>query len=311
MIEAFKSLLAVSVLVFPVASMLSVGLGYTLCEIAGPFRHPERIFRALVANFVLVPLLAFGIARLLSLEPAFTTGLMLIGTAAGAPFLIKLTRAANADPALSATMVVLLMPLTVVYMPLVIPLVVADASVRAIAIAAPLLATLILPLILGLVLDSTLPRWAARLQPVAMKTSSIALLVLVTSTVVVNAPLLARLLGTGAIAAAFLLIAGAFCVGYLIASPGGGRRTVMGLGTAQRNIAAAMVVAKDFDDPNILVMVVVVSVIDLVVLFPIAWVLRRRSTGGATRAKREGAGASALPASPQWEMGERDGARPR
>jgi BASS family bile acid:Na+ symporter len=52
----------------------------------------------------------------------------------------------------------------------------------------------------------------------------------------------------------------------------------MGLGAGQRNIAAALVVAsKDFDDPRTLVMVVLFSVLDLMVLFPIAWVLRRRA----------------------------------
>jgi BASS family bile acid:Na+ symporter len=274
--------------------MLSVGLGYTFREVAEPLRHPERVFRALVANFVLVPLLAFGVSRVLSLEPALATGLMLLGTAAGAPFVIKLTRVANADPALSATLVVLLMPLTVVYMPLVVPLVVADASASATGIAVPLILTLIVPLIVGLVVDAVLPRWAAWLRPTANKTSSIALLALVASTVVVNARLLGNMFGTGAIAAAFLLIGGAFCIGYLIASPGAGRRTVMGLGAGQRNVAAAMVVAtQDFDDPNVLVMVVVGSVIDLVALFPIAWVLRRRSTSGRTPPPRMGFAGSA------------------
>jgi predicted Na+-dependent transporter len=52
----------------------------------------------------------------------------------------------------------------------------------------------------------------------------------------------------------------------------------MGLGAGQRNIAAALVVAaRDFNDPKTLVMVVLFSVLDLAVLFPIAWVLRRRS----------------------------------
>lgn len=277
MIADFATLLSISVIVFPVASMLAVGLSFTLREIAGPLRHPHKVFRALVANFVLVPLLASGIARLLGLAPPFATGLMLVGTAAGAPFLVQLTLAARRDPALSATLIVLLMPVTVVYMPLVIPHVVADASVRASAIVTPLLLTLILPLIIGLAIDATRPRLAARMRPAAGKIASVALLALVGSTVVVNAPVFWNLVGTGAISAAVLLTAGAFAVGYLLATPGGGRRTVLGLGTAQRNIAAAMVVAADdFQDRNVLVMVVVVSVLDLLVLFPIAWLLRRR-----------------------------------
>ena len=44
---------------------------------------------------VIVPLLALGISRLLSLAPALAAGVMLVGTAAGAPFLIKLTQLSN------------------------------------------------------------------------------------------------------------------------------------------------------------------------------------------------------------------------
>lgn len=67
-------------------------------------------------------------------------------------------------------------------------------------------------------------------------------------------------------------------MGYLISSSGFNRRAVMGLGAGQRNIAAALVVAsQDLSDPRTLVMVVLFSVIDLMVLFPIALVLRRNS----------------------------------
>jgi BASS family bile acid:Na+ symporter len=273
-----QSLLALSVLAFPVASMFAIGLSFTLKQIAGPLRHVGRVFRALVANFVIVPLLALGISRLLGLEPSLAAGLMLIGTAAGAPFLIQLTQAANANTGLSATLLVLLMPVTVLYMPLVIPLVVTDASVSVSGIALPLISTLLLPLVAGLVLDSGRPSLAARLRPVAIKTSSVALIVLIASTLVLNGPRFRHLLGTGAIAAAVLLTAGAFAAGYLLSSPGFDRRTVMGLGAGQRNVAAALVVAsQDFDDPNTLVMVVLCLAVELMILFPIAWMLRRRS----------------------------------
>ncbi len=222
--DLFELLLAISVLAFPIASMLGVGLSYTLPQIVGPLRHPDRVFRALVANFVLVPLLAFGITRMLRLEPALAAGVMLVGTAAGAPFLIKLTQAANADTRLGATLLVLLMPLTVVYMPLAIPWVGADASVNAMGIAVPLLSTLLLPLVVGLVVQAVSPRLAARLRPLAITISSAALVVLIASTLVVNVPVFKDLLGTGAIAAAILLTLGSFVCGYLISSQGFNRR---------------------------------------------------------------------------------------
>ncbi|MFO7178855.1 MAG: bile acid:sodium symporter [Pseudomonadota bacterium] len=270
--------LRVATLVFPIASMLAIGLGYGVKELVRPLRHPHRVFRALVANFVLVPLLAFGLCRLLRLEPSLAAGLMLVGTAAGTPFLLKLTEAARADTGLSAALLVLLVPVTVVYMPLVLPLVVAGASVDAIGVAVPLFTTLLVPLAVGFVLDATLPRLGARVRPIASSLSSVALAVLVGSTLALHAPSFRDLFGTGAILAAILLVVGAFAMGSLLASPGFDRRTVMGLGAAQRNIAAAIVVAtQDFADPSTLVMVVMFSLIGLLLLFPIALTLRRHA----------------------------------
>jgi BASS family bile acid:Na+ symporter len=53
---------------------------------------------------------------------------------------------------------------------------------------------------------------------------------------------------------------------------------VLGLGTAQRNLAAALVVATaNFDDPDVMVMVLVLGLLGLVVLMVTAGELGRRS----------------------------------
>jgi hypothetical protein len=65
---ALVSLLNLAVLVFSVTSMLSVGFSYTLREIAKPLRNLRGVLLALAAKFVLVPLLAYVVSRLLSLE---------------------------------------------------------------------------------------------------------------------------------------------------------------------------------------------------------------------------------------------------
>lgn len=270
---------SISVLLFPIASMFAVGLSFTFTQIVRPLRYPDRVFRAIVANFILVPLLALGISRLFAFDYSLASGMALVGMAAGAPFLLKLTQVANADVKLGASLLVVLMPLTVIYMPLVVPLVIKGVSVNAIGIAVPLVLMMLLPLLAGHLLDSIFPLLALRLQPIARHTSSIALVTIVVSTLVLNGPLFRGLFGTGAVIGAILLTAGGFGIGYLISSQGFNRRAVMGLGTGQRNIAAALVVAsQDFDDPKVLTMVVLFSVIDLMVLFPIAMILRRRST---------------------------------
>jgi predicted Na+-dependent transporter len=231
-----STLLDIAVLVFAVTSMLSVGFGHTVREIVGPLRHARGVLRALVGNFVLVPILAFGVARLLSLRQDLEIGLMLISMAAGAPFLIKLTEHAEHDVGLSATLLVLLLPATVLYMPLVVPLAVPNASVNPWSIAMPLMLTMLLPLGIGLSVRELSPAWAELLRPAMGTTSSIALAVLVVMTFLSNLRGILNLLGTGAIVAAFL-------IGYVLGGHDPEIRGALGLATGQRNISAATVVA--------------------------------------------------------------------
>ena len=271
-------LLNASVVVFAITSMLSVGFGHTVREVLGPLRNVGAVVRALLANFVLVPLLAIAVLRLLPLEEPHAIGLFLIATAAGAPFLIKLATAAESDVALSATLLVLLLPATILYMPVVVPLALPDARVSALAIAVPLVVTMLLPLAAGLVVRALSDRWAARLQPGSAKVSTVSLVVLVLATVLANLRGILAILLTVSILGALLVIGGAFVIGYLLGGRDRESREVLGLGTSQRNIAAATVVATQaVGDPETLVMVIVSSLVGFAVLFPVAAWLRRRS----------------------------------
>jgi len=274
---------SIAVIVFAVSSMFSVGLAYSVRSIVGPLREVRAVFRALVANFVLVPLFAVAIERIIPIEPPLALGLFLLAASAGAPFLIKLASAARSDLALSAALLLLLVPATVVFLPFYVPLAMAHPSLSGLtyvpanllAIGVPLLSTMILPLVVGLVVHATAPRWAARLVPIVGKLATVTLLLVVIATFLANVHEVLRILKTGAIGAALALIGGAFAIGYLMS--GRDRGVVLGLATSQRNIAAAMVVAsRSFGDPDVLVMVTASSIVGLIVLFPIAWLLSRR-----------------------------------
>lgn len=276
--DLLQPLLTASVFVFTVSSMLSVGFAYTVQQVLAPLRYPSAVIRALAANFVLVPILALAIVRVVPLAPDIQIGLVLLGCAAGAPFLIKLTQAAEGDVGLSATLLVLLVPFTVLFMALVVPWLVPEAQVSAGPIAVQLAATLLVPFAIGLFVRAMSPRWAQRLQPIMGKTSTIALLVLFATTIALHARQILSL-GATAFTAALMLILGAFAIGYLLARPGKSRRTVLALGTAQRNIAASTIVAtQDVERANTLVMVVLTSMMGILVLFPLARWLRNRTS---------------------------------
>ncbi len=284
MADLLSILLNLSVLVFAVSSMLSVGLAYTLQELLGPLRNVGGVVRVLVANFVLVPLLAYVVLRVVPLARPHAAGLALVATAAGAPFLIKLTERSAGDLAISATLLVILLPATVVYMPIVVPLIAPEAAVSALAIARPLVLTMLLPLAGGLLVRAKARPWAERIGPVLGPVSSVSLAVLVLATFALNVSGIIGIFGTGAILAALAVVLGAFAVGFAL-GPRPESRDELGLATAQRNIAAATVVATQaLGDPDVVVMVVVTSLVTLAVLFPIASVLRKREARRAAAA---------------------------
>src|SRR2546430_15687963 len=69
-------------------------------------RNGKLVFLALLANFVLMPLGALAIATLLRLDQPLGIALLLLGAAAGAPFLPKLAGIAKGNLALDRKSVV-------------------------------------------------------------------------------------------------------------------------------------------------------------------------------------------------------------
>jgi BASS family bile acid:Na+ symporter len=106
---------------------------------------------------------------------------------------------------------------------------------------------------------------------------------------VVNFEKIISAVGTGGILAALVVLIGAFAVGFLTGGRPAEQRAVLGLGTAQRNLSAAIVVAaQNFgDDAEVITMVMLVGVIGLIVLFAAAGELGRRSLARSPAATDE------------------------
>src|SRR6267378_1574375 len=240
--ELLSKAVPITMLTFVVSSMLAVGLSLTFQQIVAPLRNGKLVFLALLANFVLMPLGALGIAKG---NLAFAVGLM-----------------------------VLLMVLTVAYMPLVLPLLLEGVSVDPMKIARSLLLLMLLPLGVGLAVNAGFGSIAERMRAPLNRISTLSLAFLIALLLVTNIQNVVALFGTRGILASILFLLAGAGIGWLLGGPSLETKGVLALATAQRNIAAALVVGgKDFDDPNVLVMVVVVAVVGLLILMPLARVL--------------------------------------
>ena len=85
--ELLSKAATMALLSFVVSSMLAMGTGLTVAQIIEPLRSARLVVLSLFANFVLMPLVAFALAKVLWLDEPFAVGLLLLGCAAGAPFL--------------------------------------------------------------------------------------------------------------------------------------------------------------------------------------------------------------------------------
>ena len=259
---------------FVVSSMMAMGVGFTVRQIIDALRDVRLVLLALLANFVAMPLGALALDKMLRLDEPLGVGLLLLGAAAGAPFLPKLTELAKGDLPFSVGIMVLLAIGTVGYLPLVLPLLLPGINVDSKKIAGWLFLLTLLPLAGGLALRARCGEVAARVKPVLDWVCNVTLVPMVLLLAVANFDKILHVFGTRGILAGFLLIGLGFGIGWMVGGPGSDRRRALALGTGQRNVAAALVVASDsFGDPSVVIMVIVVTIVGLLTLLPLCHVL--------------------------------------
>lgn len=288
--QVLTALTQVGILLFVVAGMAAMGLHLTLARIVVPLRDARLVVGILVANFVVVPVVAVGAARLLPMDDASAAAVILVGCAAGAPFLPTLAGLAKGDAATAVGVMVLLMVLTVGFAPLVVPLVLEGATVAAGDIASSLVVYMLVPLALGLLVRARYERFAGLAAGALQHASTAGLGVGIVAGLLVTWREVLGSIGSWVFLGTGLVVGVGLLAGWLA---GLGRptsdRQVLALATAQRNVSAALVIAASLDG-DAMVRTLVAALVIPIVLIAVAGEVGRRSRGPATAAgAQEGA----------------------
>lgn len=267
-----------SLLIFLLCSMLSTGMSIAPGALLAPLRKASIVLPAILVNFIAGPALAWGIARGLSLEEGHSVGLMLLGCAAGAPFLPKLVGAAKGSLVYAAALMVLLTTGTIIFLPIALPVLVPQLSASPWSIAKPLLLLIVLPLAAGMGLRIRLARFSDSIGPILARMGNVALVVLFGVLVGLNAGALVGVIGSGAILAAILHFVLLFSLGWWLSRSNADAQSALALGAGARNFGAALVpAAGSTADATITVMIIVCAIVGLAVSFSAAiWVKKRQ-----------------------------------
>ena len=262
--------------IFVISTMLNVGLTQKPSDIARHLNNWPFVLKMLLANFVFAPLLMIVALYFAPFDPALKAGLLIFSLGAGAPLLIKLTQTAEHEIALGAAVMMLLMFVTVGYMPVVLPLLLTGISVDGWAVARSLLLQLLVPIGVGMLAAQLMPALVKKAQPWVGGLGNVTLYALIVVTLVGYYPNLFNIIGTGAFMVGLAFVAAAFGLGYLAGAGKDHLEDVGGLGTAQRNTAAGVIIAvENFKDPNVFVMLTLANMLGIVMLLFIAKTLSR------------------------------------
>ncbi len=253
-------------IVFVLATMLSMGLELTLEEILSSIRRRRLLGRALLANIVIVPILAFALVLTVPMETEYAIGLLLIAIAPGAPFGPKLAELSKSNIAFASGLMAVLGIVSVVTIPLsAAVLMPADVSIDPLEIAWMVVVAQLVPLLVGLGMNARYRFVASQLSSPVQRLSSYSLFVLIALLIADNATELLGLVGTGTLFVSLVVIVASLLLGYVSGGPASGTREALATTTASRNAAIALLIATtSFDDSSVLTMVVAFSLVGVV-----------------------------------------------
>jgi BASS family bile acid:Na+ symporter len=181
-IDQVVSLLAAVTLI---EMMATLGLGVNASDVLRVGKRRELLIRALLANYVIVPLAAVGLLLLFQTGPTVAAGFLVVAVCPGAPYAPPFTAMAKGNVTVAVGLMVLLAASSAILAPLLlgflVPIVAGSAAVQ---INVPkmigtLLGAQLLPLCLGLWIRRSHARVADRLKkPAGILSLSLNLLLL-------------------------------------------------------------------------------------------------------------------------------------
>jgi BASS family bile acid:Na+ symporter len=264
-------LIRVLVPVTLIEMMIAIGLSVDLSELAATARNWRLIIRALLANYVCVPLITAGLLIWIRPpDPMVPLGFLILALCPGAPFGPSCTRLAKGDVAASVGMMVILSGSSVILAPLLLylelPLMLAKEGLRidAAKVIATLLVTQLAPLCIGLAIRHWLPRVAGKLLKPANLLNLILNLATLVSVFVGYFSLLTAVRPQAYLGMAVLLAA-SLAIGWLLGGPGSENRKAMMLTTSLRNVGVGLVIVTgSFAGSAAVTAVVVYGIVEIV-----------------------------------------------
>ena len=174
----------------PLLGLIMFGMGLTLRadDFRIVFSRPKDVITGCIAQFTVMPLLAWTLARLFQLDEALTLGVVLVGCCPGGTASNVITYLAKGDVALSVGMTGISTLLAPVLTPLLVWLTAGKAvDVDVVGMLLSILWVVILPITVGLIVKRLWPRQTTEATAYLPAVSTLAICAIVLIVIAANA----------------------------------------------------------------------------------------------------------------------------
>lgn len=174
----------------PLLGVIMFGMGMTLKfqDFQEIFKRPRDVLAGVLAQFTIMPALAYFLAKIFALPPELAAGVILVGTCPGGTSSNVMTYLAKGDVALSVSMTMTTTILAPIVTPLLTWLLVGEwIEVSFAAMVISICQIVILPIVLGLVVNSLFGETVQKFSKILPLISIVAILLILGGVVSVNA----------------------------------------------------------------------------------------------------------------------------
>ena len=205
-------------LINPLLGVIMFGMGLTLKseDFKVVFSRPRDIIIGCLAQFTVMPLLAFALSKAFALDPALTVGVILVGCCPGGTASNVITYLSKGDLALSVGMTATSTILAPILTPLLVLLFAGETvDVNVLGMLLSILWVVILPIALGILVKSLWPKVTEHTTSYLPAISTLAICLIVIIVIAANAH---KLLDGGLIIIAVVILHNVcgLAIGYLI-----------------------------------------------------------------------------------------------
>ena len=243
--------LELSIYLFLVATMFSMGLGLTMHEIAAPLQHRRLIGVALFINLILIPLAGIAVVELLPMDIGVAAGLLIVACAPGSTIGPKLAEFSKGDVSLAISIMFFLSVLAIFTTPITLTLILPGAITEQIdffSVMTTLIILIFLPMVAGMAVNSRCRACADRIRRQVFIFSNLTIVIFGIIFIWVQVTGEVRFIdsfysvGIAATAAVFILVAFSMLTGYIMGGPEKRNRQVIATSSANRNLGVSLLV---------------------------------------------------------------------